>query len=31
MTFNSTFFDVYELFEQPVLSASILSKSFVAS
>jgi len=31
MTFKSTFFDVYELFEQPVLSASILSKSLVAS
>ena len=31
MTFNSSFFDVYELFEQPVLSASVLSKCLVAS
>ena len=31
LTFSSACFDVYELFEQPVLSASILSKSLVAS
>jgi len=31
ITFNSSFFDVYELFEQPVLSAGILAKCLVAS